>query len=171
MKLKAGTRALAHPGATKNWPNPKPSFPDPAMPSRSPQCLSPKRLQGRDAASPDELQQPSGAPKKSGSPAKAISLHYPLHYPCSPQPWDSQLAQPSNPRHYPTPYEGSLQHQLYPTATWHSQRTDSTPHTSAFHCNTKLLSCSASALAPQRGRQRDAAALGCCQSCCVPWPK
>lgn len=74
---------------------------------------------------------------QAAPPVPSLSIN-PFIIPAFPSPVVATSVQPSDPRHYPTSYEGSLQHRLYPTATWHSQHTYSTPHTSAFHRNTKL---------------------------------
>uniref|UniRef100_A0A8C8RJE9 AT-rich interaction domain 5A n=1 Tax=Pelusios castaneus TaxID=367368 RepID=A0A8C8RJE9_9SAUR len=40
--------------------------------------------------------------------------------------------------HYPTSYDSSLRHRLYPVSTWHNQPTYASPHGTTFHRNTKL---------------------------------
>uniref|UniRef100_A0A8B9SLJ8 ARID domain-containing protein n=1 Tax=Anas platyrhynchos TaxID=8839 RepID=A0A8B9SLJ8_ANAPL len=70
----------------------------------------------------------------------------PFVIPAFPSPLIAASTQPSDlcrplatgPGHYTTSYESSLQHRLYPVATWHSQTSYTTPHASAFHRNAKL---------------------------------
>nr|XP_042715256.1 AT-rich interactive domain-containing protein 5A isoform X4 [Chrysemys picta bellii] len=40
--------------------------------------------------------------------------------------------------HYPTSYDSSLRHRLYPVTTWHNQPTYASPHGTTFHRNNKL---------------------------------
>ncbi|XP_025043471.1 AT-rich interactive domain-containing protein 5A isoform X2 [Pelodiscus sinensis] len=40
--------------------------------------------------------------------------------------------------HYPTSYDSSLRHRLYPVSTWHNQPTYTPHHVNTFHRNTKL---------------------------------
>uniref|UniRef100_A0A8D0GEQ0 AT-rich interaction domain 5A n=2 Tax=Sphenodon punctatus TaxID=8508 RepID=A0A8D0GEQ0_SPHPU len=40
--------------------------------------------------------------------------------------------------HYPTSYDSSQRHRLYPVSTWHNQPTYAAPHGPSFHRNTKL---------------------------------
>ncbi|XP_061449115.1 AT-rich interactive domain-containing protein 5A isoform X2 [Rhineura floridana] len=40
--------------------------------------------------------------------------------------------------HYPTSYDSTLRHRLYPVSTWHSQPAYASPHVTAFRRNTKL---------------------------------
>ncbi|NXC48993.1 ARI5A protein, partial [Penelope pileata] len=60
-------------------------------------------------------------------PMQSLSVN-PFIIPAFPSPLVATSTQPSDPRHYPASHESSLQHRLYPAATWHSQHTYSTPH-------------------------------------------
>uniref|UniRef100_A0A8B9LZ98 AT-rich interaction domain 5A n=1 Tax=Accipiter nisus TaxID=211598 RepID=A0A8B9LZ98_9AVES len=84
--------------------------------------------------------------KTQGVPvAPSLSVN-PFVIPAFPSPLVAASTQPSDlcrplatgPGHYPASYESSLQHRLYPAATWHSQPTYASPHAPAFHRHAKL---------------------------------
>lgn len=84
--------------------------------------------------------------KTQGVPmAPSLSVN-PFVIPAFPSPLVAASTQPSDlcrplatgPGHYPASYESSLQHRLYPVATWHSQPTYASPHVPAFHRHAKL---------------------------------
>ncbi|XP_048368937.1 AT-rich interactive domain-containing protein 5A isoform X2 [Sphaerodactylus townsendi] len=82
-------------------------------------------------------QAPSLIPSLSVSPFIIPAFPTPL-LTASVQP--SDFCQPLNTSliHYPTSYDGTLRHRLYPVSTWHSQPTYASPHVSSYHRNTKL---------------------------------
>ncbi|XP_015276308.1 PREDICTED: AT-rich interactive domain-containing protein 5A isoform X2 [Gekko japonicus] len=82
-------------------------------------------------------QLPSLIPSLSVSPFIIPAFPTPL-LTASVQP--SDLCQPLGTSlvHYPTSYDSTLRHRLYPVSTWHSQPAYASPHVPSYHRNTKL---------------------------------
>lgn len=121
-----GHQGLAKPKAI--IPGPGYAAPLPAVPQ------APDVYKGAMLRFPVNFNNPLEHLKNQAAPAAPSLSINPFVIPAFPSPVIATSVQPSDLRHYPASYEGSMHHRLYP-ATWH---TYSTPHSSAFHRNTKL---------------------------------
>ncbi|XP_077162087.1 AT-rich interactive domain-containing protein 5A isoform X2 [Paroedura picta] len=95
------------------------------------------RLPMNFSSTGDHLKGPSLIPSLSVSPFIIPAFPTPL-LTASVQP--SDLCQPLGTSlvHYPTSYDSTLRHRLYPVSTWHSQPAYASPHIPSYHRNTKL---------------------------------
>lgn len=133
-----GQQVLAKPKAIV--PGPGYAAPLPAVPP------APDVYKGAMLRFPVSFANPLEHLKTPAAPLMPSLSVNPFVIPAFPSPLIAASTQPSDlcrplatgPGHYPTSYESSLQHRLYPVATWHSQPAYATPHASAFHRNAKL---------------------------------
>lgn len=132
------------PGGQQGLAKPKAVVASPGYATPLPQA--PDVYKGAMLRFPASFGNPLEHLKTQGVPvAPSLSVN-PFVIPAFPSPLVAASTQPSDlcrplatgPGHYPASYESSLQHRLYPAATWHSQPTYASPHAPAFHRHAKL---------------------------------
>ncbi|XP_067396379.1 AT-rich interactive domain-containing protein 5A isoform X1 [Emydura macquarii macquarii] len=117
--------------------------PSPGFPALLPSAAGQNFYKGTMLRFPVNFGSPADHLKSQSSPFISVS---PFVVPAFPGPVLSASAQSSDLCRpltaslvrYPTSYDSSLRHRLYPTSTWHNQPTYASPHGATFHRNTKL---------------------------------
>ncbi|XP_054854458.1 AT-rich interactive domain-containing protein 5A [Eublepharis macularius] len=145
VESNSGLERGTSPGSQQGVSKPKGGMSSPGFPAApSPQLQdmykgTMLRLPVNFSSTGDHLkgQLPSLIPSLSVSPFIIPAFPTPL-LTASVQP--SDLCQPLGTSlvHYPTSYDGTLRHRLYPVSTWHSQPAYASPHIPSYHRNTKL---------------------------------
>ncbi|NXW57100.1 ARI5A protein, partial [Eurystomus gularis] len=131
-------------GSPRGLAKPKAVVASPAYTPPLPQA--PDGYKGATLHFPVSFGNPLEHLKTQGVPAAPSLSANPFVIPAFPSPLVAASTQPSDlcrllatgPGHYPTSYEGSPRHRLYPAATWHGQPAYTSPHVPAVHRHAKL---------------------------------
>nr|XP_060643500.1 AT-rich interactive domain-containing protein 5A isoform X2 [Anolis sagrei ordinatus] len=116
---------------------PNPCFSAPQVPEMYKGTMLRLPVNFDNAGDRSKGQPPSLVPSLSVSPFLIPAFPTPI-LTASLQPSDLCHPVASGLIHYPTSYDGTLRHRLYPVSTWHSQPSYATSHIPAYHRNTKL---------------------------------
>ncbi|NXL95262.1 ARI5A protein, partial [Alectura lathami] len=117
-------KGAGSPGGQQGLAKPKPIIPGPgyAAPLTTAVPQGPDVYKGAMLRFPVSFGSPLEHLKSPAAPSLPSLPVSPFVIPAFPSPLVVAPTQPSDPRHYATSYASSLQHRLYPAATWHSPR-------------------------------------------------
>ncbi|XP_044861001.1 AT-rich interactive domain-containing protein 5A isoform X1 [Mauremys mutica] len=140
-KDKRGESPSLQPGLAK----PQAVVPNPSFPAPLPSAAGQDSYKGTMLRFPVNFGSPADHLKGQSSPLIPSLSVNPFVIPAFPghllaaSTQSSDLCRPlASLVHYPTSYDSSLRHRLYPVSTWHNQPTYASPHGTTFHRNNKL---------------------------------